>query len=170
MDRIIRGANWWIEETNQRLRTRSAKLPDLKRVTDKFVAGGGFFTFTMPGEIEELSAEFELNGGHEDIRSLFGREPGDWTTFIYYERLANVGTAGLTNIGRVVRIKGLLTEVSQPKVEGMKADPTKVVFSSIVLYQDVVDGVVVHKFDFFNNTLVLGGKDYNADHNRLLQV
>ncbi len=168
MDRIIRGANWWIETTNQRLRTKSAKLPDLKRTSEKFTAGGGFFTIDMPGEIEGLEAEFELNGAHEDIRSLFGREPGDWVSFIYYERLANVGAAGLTNIGRVVRIKGLVTEVGQSKVEAMKADPVKIKFATIILYQDVVNAVVVHKFDYFNNQLILNGVDYTADHNRLI--
>jgi len=168
MDRIIRGANWWIETTNQRLRTKSAKLPDLKRTTEKYVASGGFFTVALPGEIDELDSEFELNGAHEDIRSLFGREPGDWVSFIYYERLANVTGSGLTNLGRVVRIKGLVNEVNQSKVEGLKADPVKVKFSTIVLYQDVVNSVVVHKFDFFNNQLVMNGVDYSAEHNRLI--
>lgn len=170
MDRIIRGANWWMEEINQRLRTKTAKLPDLKRTTDKFVAGGGFFTFSMPGEIDELDAEFELNGAHEDVRGRFGREAGDWTTITYYERLANIGPAGLANIGRVVRIKGLVTEVAQSKVEGQKADAVKVKFSSIVLYQDVVGGKIVHKFDYFNNKLIMNGIDYGAEHNRLLYV
>ncbi len=168
MDRIIRGANWWIETTNQRLRTKSAKLPDLKRATEKYVASGGFFTLELPGEIDGLEAEFELNGAHEDIRSLFGREPGDWTSFIYYERLANVTGTGLTNLGRVVRIKGLVNEVAQSKVEGLKADPVKVKFSSIILYQDVVNSVVVHKFDYFNNQLIMNGTDYSAEHNRLI--
>lgn len=168
MDRIIRGANWWIETTNQRLRTKSAKLPDLKRATEKFVPGGGFFGLEVPGEIDGLESEFELNGAHEDIRTLFGREPGDWTSFIYYERLANVTGGGLTNIGRVVRIRGLVTEVEQPKVEGLKADPSKIKFTTIVLYQDVVNSKIVHKFDFFNNVLILNGVDYTAEHNRLI--
>lgn len=168
MDRIIRGANWWCEDINQRLRTKSAKLPDLKRTTEKFIASGGFFAMGMPGEIDELSAEFELNGAHEDIRGRFGREAGDWTTLTYYEHLANIGPASLANIGRVVRIKGLVNEVGQPKVEGQKADPTKIVFSSIVLYQDVVKGVIVHKFDYFNNKLIMNGVDYGAEHNRLI--
>jgi len=170
MDRIIRGANWWMEEINQRLRTDSAKLPDLKRATEKFVASGGFFVVAMPGEIDELSAEFELNGAHEDLRGRFGREAGDWTTLTYYERLANVGPASLVNIGRVVRIKGLINEVAQSKVEGQKADPVKIVFSSIVLYQDIVGGKVVHKFDFFNNKLIINGVDYGAEHNRMIHA
>lgn len=170
MDRIIRGANWWIETTNQRLRTKSAKLPDLKRADEKFVAGGGFFTLSMPGEISELEADFELNGAHEDIRSLFGREPGDWVTFIYYERLAEITSGGLKNIGRVVRLKGLVTDVEQPKVEGMKADPTKIKMTSIVLYQDLVGGKNVHKFDWFNNQLIINGVDYTAEHNQLIMA
>lgn len=170
MDRIIRGANWWMEEINQRLRTDSAKLPDLKRATEKFVASGGFFTVSMPGEIEELEAEFELNGAHEDVRSRFGREAGDWTTITYYERLANIGPARLVNIGRVVRIKGLVSEVGQPKIKGQKPEQTKIKFSSIILYQDVVAGRIVHKFDFFNNKLIINGLDYGAEHNRMIHA
>ncbi len=170
MDRIIRGANWWIETTNQRLRTKSSKLPDLKRASDKLTLSGGFYTIDLPGEIEGLEAEFELNGAHEDIRAHFGKEPGDWTTLIYYERLANVSSGGLTNIGRVVRIRGLLTEVDQSKVEGLKADPVKIKFATIVLYQDSVNSTYVHKFDFFNNQLIINGTDYSAEHNRLISA
>lgn len=168
MDRIIRGANWWIETTNQRLRTKSSKLPDLKRSTEKYIAGGGWFALEVPGEIDGLEAEFEMNGAHEDIRTLFGREPGDWVSFIYYERLSNIGPVGLANIGRVVRIKGLLTEVAQSKVEGLKADPVKIKFATIILYQDIVNGSNVHKFDYFNNQLIINGVDYTAEHNRLV--
>ena len=168
MDRIIRGANWWIETTNQRLRTKSAKLPDLKRTLEKFVPGGGIMALGIPGEVDELESEFELNGAHEDIRALFGREPGDWTSIIYYERLSDVGPAGLKDLGRVVRLKGLFTEVGQSKVEGMKADPVKIKMTSIVLYHDIVDGKTVHKLDFYNNQLIIDGVDYTATHNRLI--
>lgn len=165
-DRVIMGANWWNDTLNCRKRMESAQLPSLKRARDAFVAGGGFFRVSLPQEIEELEARLNLRGSHDDIRGLFGREPGDWTTFYYYERLRDL-MAG-KNYGRVVTLKGLVMDVEQPRVQGKKADTTNFTMGCIVLYHDVVDGKTVHKFDFDKNGLIINGVDYGAEHNRLI--
>lgn len=175
MDSIIRGANWYVEELNQRKRLEECRLPRLSREMTQMVLGGGFFGLELPAEIAPLTAEASLNGSHDDIRSRFGREPGDWTTCYYYESLLNVfptGAAGAgkpTLKGRVVILKGLLNEVEQPAVRGVKAGgQTRFTWSSIILYHDVVDGRTIHKFDVENNTLIINGQNYTAEHNRIL--
>jgi hypothetical protein len=165
-DSVIQGANGGCGTLNCRKRMDSVQLPRLNKARDAFVAGGGFFRMSMPGEIEELEARLSLRGSHEDIRGLFGREPGDWTTFTYYERLRDLMKG--VNRGRVVTLKGLIQEVEQPRVTGKRADVTNYTIGSIVLYEDIVDGKLVHLMDFDNNQLVMNGVDYSAEHNRLI--
>lgn len=165
-DSVIYGANWYIDTLNCRKRLDEVQVPRLAKAKETFIAGGGFFRLAVPSEIEELEAPFGLFGSHEDVRSLFGREPGDWTTFYYYERLRDIING--RNRGRLVILKGLVNETEQPKVKGKRADMTRYTVGSIILYHDVVDGRTVHKFDFDNNQLVINGIDYSAEHNRLI--
>ena len=165
-DRVIMGANWYVDTLNCRKRLESAQLPRLNKAVESFVTGGGWFKLSVPMEIEELTATITLKGAHEDIRQLFGKEPGDWTTFYYYERLRDI-MAG-TNLGRVVILKGLVQEGQQPRVTGKRADMTSYTIGSIVLYQDTTNGVVVHKMDYDNNQLVMNGQDYSQAANTLI--
>lgn len=166
MDSIIMGANWFVAELNQRLRIDTLQLPALKKKMEEMTPGGGFMSLDVPGEVEPLEAPFALNGSHADIRSLFGREPGDWTNFFYYERLRDF-RAG-RNLGRVTHLRGLVNEVEQPEVKGKKGESAKYKVGTIVLYRDIVDGRLVHLFDYFNNRLVINGQDYTAEANRLI--
>lgn len=167
MDRIIYGANWYIDSLNMRLSLARVKLPDMKHVYETLVLGGGWFGLEVPSEIEPLRAEFSLNGGHEYVRRLFGKEPGDYTTFHYYERLRDIMEG--QNRGRYVRIRGLVGEVTQPEVRGKKANEvTAYGIRTIMLYEDVMDGQVIHRMDVKNNRLIIDGIDYTAEHNSII--
>ncbi|MBB4066283.1 phage major tail tube protein [Gellertiella hungarica] len=179
MDRIIRGANWYCNEINQRLRVDETTLPELSREMMSFVMGGGYFAMELPAEIQPLTCEQTVNGVHEDLKSRFGREPGDWTTVTYYENLLNVFPQSANGevqagakpqlTGRVVFLKGLLNGYAQAGVKGMKSSgATRLRWSSIVLYHDIFNGKTVHKFDLQNNTLIIDGVNYTAEHNRLI--
>ncbi|WP_137136988.1 phage major tail tube protein [Rhizobium sp. FKY42] len=178
MDRLIRGSNWYCNEINQRLRIDETTLPALTREMLPFVMGGGWFGLELPAEVQPLTSEMTVNGVHEDLKARFGREPGDWTTLAYYENLLNVFPASSTGEvgsgtvqlkGRVVTMKGLLNEYVQGGVKGQKSTgATRLKWSSIVLYQDMMDGVIVHKFDVQNNTLIINGVNYTAEHNRII--
>lgn len=179
MDRIIRGANWYCNEINQRLRADTTALPALSRELMQVVMGGGWFGMELPAEIQPLSCDMEVNGVHEDLKTRFGREPGDWTTVTYYESLLNVFPAASTGevtteskpqlTGRVVFLKGLLNSYEQPGVKGMKSSgPTRLRWSSIVLYHDIMNGKTIHKFDVQNNELIIDGTNYTAEHNQII--
>ncbi|MFC6447157.1 phage major tail tube protein [Shinella zoogloeoides] len=180
MDGLIRGANWYCGEINQRLRADETTLPVLRREMMQLVMGGGWFSFELPAEVQPLTAEMTVEGVHKDLKARFGREPGDWTTVSYYENLLNVFPSNSTgevangaaqNLGRVVFLKGLLNEYAQAGVKGQKSSgKTRLVWSSIVLYHDILDGQTVHKFDVQNNTLIIDGINYTAEHNRLIRA
>ncbi|WP_246775854.1 phage major tail tube protein [Methylobacterium aquaticum] len=165
-DRVIMGANWYVDRLNCRLGLVQCRMPRLTKAKDAFVAGGGFFRLAIPYEIEELEAQFSMRGSHEQVRKLFGYEPGEYTTFYYYERLRDI-MAG-RNVGRVVMLKGLVNEVEQSQVRGKKGEDVQYTIGSIVLYHDIHDGQTVHKFDFRNNQLVMDGVDYSLEHNQLV--
>jgi hypothetical protein len=40
--------------------------------------------------------------------------------------------------------------------------------ATIVHYHDRQDGQTVHKFDYFNNTVIAGGDDLTSSHNSLI--
>lgn len=176
MDNIIRGANWYCEEINNAFRTDEVKLPVLTRDMTEIVASGGWFAIDLPGHIKPLEAEMDMNGSHSNLRRRFGREPGDWTTVTYYENLIDIfptgENAGKPKLkGRTVIMKGLLNEVSQSGVKGVKASgTTKLKWGTIYLYHDLVDGETVHKMNAKTNTLIINGVNYTAEHNRLLRI
>lgn len=175
MDSIIRGANWYCENTNQAFRTEQVQLPDLEREMDTLSISGGFFALDLPGQVKALTSEIEVNGSHDDLRSNFGREPGDWSKVVYYESLLNVFPTGDNTgpklKGRVVIMKGLLIKVGQPAIKNIKAGgTTKYTWGTLILYHDMVDGKTIHKVDVPRNVLVINGKNYTAEHNRLLRI
>lgn len=169
MDRIIYGGNAYLNTSNLRLSLARFKLPDLRRAKETLTMGGGFFKLDIPYEIEPLESTFSLNGGHEYVRAEFGKEPGDYSTLYWYERIRDIRLeAEKRNRGRVVMMKGLLDEVGQPEVEGKKAGPTQYKWATIVDYRDILDGKVIHQMTPETNTLIIDGKNYSEEHNQFI--
>lgn len=164
---VVYGGNLWLKSDNLALSVARIKLPDLKRAMVDISSSGSFFGMQVPAEVEALTAEFDLNGPDKRARIKFGRDPGDWTELYYYERIREL-VAG-QDIGRVVYLKGLITEVTPADTEKNKAKgPMKFRMATIVHYHDRQDGQTVHKFDYFNNTVIAGGDDLTSSHNSLI--
>lgn len=164
---VIYGGNVWLKDQNLALSVARFKLPDLRRAMIDISASGSYFGLQVPGEIEALVAEFDLNGPDKRVRIKFGRDPGDWTELYYYERIKEL-VAG-RDIGRVVYLKGLITEITQQGVEKTKASgPMGIRMATIVHYHDRQDGETIHKFDYFNNTVIADGVDLTENHNSLV--
>jgi P2 family phage contractile tail tube protein len=164
---IIYGGNVWLKDQNLALSCSKFKLPDLSRAMRDIEASGSYFGMKVPAEIEAMEASLELNGPDERVRIKFGREPGDWTELYYYERIKEI-VAG-ADIGRVVYLKCLVSKIEQPETTQNKASGnTKITFGTVVHYHDRQDGRTVHKFDYFNNTVVVDGVDLTATHNQMI--
>jgi hypothetical protein len=167
MDRTIYGGNVYLNTRNLRLPLAKAKPPNLRRATETLKTS--FFSLAVPYEIEELEFSFSLNGGHEYVRAEFGKEPGDWSTLYYYERIRDIRKeAEKRNIGRVLMCTGLISEVEQPEIEGKKAGPTQYKLGSIIDYRDIFDGRVIHQMTIETNTLVIDGVNYSEEHNQIV--
>ncbi|SCM75451.1 conserved hypothetical protein [uncultured Pleomorphomonas sp.] len=164
---VVFGGNLWLKDVNLALSVSRGKLPDLRRAMTDIGSSGSYFGMQIPGEIEALTAEFDLNGPDKRIRARFGREPGDWTELYWYERIRDI-VAG-KDVGRMVYLKGLVNELTTASTSKGRADgPFGFKFTTIVHYLDREDGQTIHKFDYFNNTLVCDGEDLTATHNSLI--
>lgn len=147
MDNIVRGGNWYFDALNTWRVLDEVELPGLAHAMDSFTPGGHHMGVEWPEEMEPLSATIKLKSSDAQIRSLFGREPGNYITATYYERLLSYRTG--EQKGRMITLKGLLTEHKQDTVKGLKAAGVSVKFSTLVYYHDVYDGRSIHRFDFF---------------------
>jgi hypothetical protein len=59
-----------------------------------------------------------------------------------------------------------VTKVTQSKVTGKKGDASGYAVGSIVEYRDIVDGKEIHRFDLFNNHLIMNGVNYSQSPQR----
>jgi len=147
MDAIVRGGNWYFDQLNAWRVLDEVTLPEITFNTDDFTPGGHHMGVSWPEDMAPLKASIKLRSDDPRVRALCGKQPGDYVTATYYENLRSFRDG--SNRGRVIVMKGLLVSVKAEARRGMKASGTDYEFSSIVRYEDVVDGAVVHRFDQF---------------------
>ncbi len=157
MDSIVRGGNWYFGVLNAWRVLDEVTLPEITFNTDDFTPGGHVMGVSWMEDLQPLKATIKMRSDDPRIRALCGRQPGDYIDATYYENLRSFRTG--ENKGRVITMKGLITSIKADARKGVKASGTEYEFSSIVRYEDVVDGVVVHRFDQFvgPGATVVGG-------------
>ena len=161
MDYVVRGANILLSDATNTYNlwqvADELQVPDLKRAMDQFTAGGHMMGVEFPEEFAPLTSHFKLKTDDPRIRQFCGHEPGHYDTLTHYENLTSFRNGN--NSGRVITIRGLLNEVKADKRKGLKTAMTEYVFSTIVFYQDMVGGQLVHQFDYFGGpgATVVGG-------------
>jgi hypothetical protein len=163
MDNVIRGGNWYWDIFNAWRVLEEVETPALKRATDKFTPSGHHLGVQWPEEFEPLTAKIKHKTNDPEIRGLCGREPGNWVQATYYENLTSFRTG--ESRGRICVLKGLINEVKQAAVKGLKISGVEYEFSTIVYYHDMYDGRTVHKFDYFvgpPGTIVNGSNPFGA--------
>lgn len=147
MDNVIRGGNWYFDVINTWRVLDEVTTPELKHAEDKFTPGGHMMEVNWQEELQALESTIKTKTADPEIISMLGRLPGDYITATWYENLLSFRTG--QNRGRVIVMKGLITEAKQAAVKGHKAAGRDYKFSNIVYYNDVVDGRLIHRFDFF---------------------
>jgi phage tail tube protein FII len=163
MDNVIRGGNWYFNEINTWRVLDTVQVPNLKYALESFTAGGHMMGVEWPEELEPLTSTIKLKTNDPDLRALCGRQPGNYVTGTYYENLASFRDG--SNKGRVLQLKGLISEVAQDEVKSLKAAMVTYTFSTIVLYRDMVDGRVIHQFNAMTgpqDTLIDGNNPFSA--------
>ncbi|MBY6243733.1 phage major tail tube protein [Methylosinus sp. Sm6] len=157
MDNVVRGCNWWFDLLNTWRVLDEVTLPEMTFATDDFGSGGHVMDVAWPEQLQALKATIKLRTDDPRIRGLCGRQPGDYVQATYYENLRSFRTG--ESKGRIITLKGLLNSVKAEARKGVKASGTEYEFSTLVYYEDIVDGSVVHRFDYFSGAAatVVGG-------------
>jgi hypothetical protein len=158
MDYIVRGGNWYFDALNAWRVLDEVTLPAVAFNEEDFAPGGHHMAVAWPEELQALKATIKLKSDDPRVRALCGRQPGDYISATYYENLRSFRTG--ENKGRVITLKGLVNSVKPDARKGVKTSMTEYEFSTIVRYEDVYDGVVVHRFDQFEGpgATVVGGQ------------
>lgn len=157
MEAIVRGGNWYFDALNAWRVLDEVTLPEITFNTADFAPGGHHMGVSWQEDLAPLKASIKLKSDDPRVRALCGKQPGDYLSATYYENLRSFRDG--TNKGRIITMKGLLVSVKAEARRGVKASGTDYEFSSIVRYEDIVDGVVVHRFDHFAGpgATVVGG-------------
>lgn len=158
MDNIVRGCNWYFDALNAWRVLDEVTLPELTFNTEDFTPGGHNMSVAWPEEMQALKATIKLKSDDPRVRGLCGKQPGDYITATYYENLRSFRTG--ENKGRVITMKGLLNSVKAEVRKGVKSSMTEYEFSSIIRYEDIINGAVIHRFDQFAGpgATVIGGQ------------
>ncbi len=163
MDNIVRGCNWYFDQFNTWRVLDEVTLPEITFSTEDFTPGGHMMAVAWPEEMQPLKATIKLKNDSPFIRGLCGRQPGNYVKATYYENQRSYRNGN--NKGRIITLKGLMNSVKADVRKGVKSSMTEYEFSSIVYYEDIVDAVVVHRFDQFMGpgATVIGGAALFAD-------
>jgi phage tail tube protein FII len=157
MDNIVRGCNWYFDQLNGWRVLDEVTLPEVTFNTEDFTPGGHMMGVAWAEDMQPLKATIKLKSDDPRVRALCGKQPGDYITATYYENLRSFRDG--SNKGRIITMKGLLNSVKAEVRKGVKSSMTEYEFSTIVYYEDIVDGSVVHRFDQFAGpgATVVGG-------------
>lgn len=170
MDNVIRGANWYFDVINTWRVLDEVRLPEFSRALEAFGSAAGNWDVEWPENFEAMTATIKLKNNDPAIRSLAGREPGDYITAYYYEHLKDFQSGAAR--GRIIVLKGLINKIADDPKQQMKATGIEYTFSTIVFYHDMFDGRSIHKLDWFAGpgaTIVDGNQPF-ADMARLIAV
>jgi P2 family phage contractile tail tube protein len=161
MDNIVRGGNWYFDALNLWRVLDEVELPEIKHAVESFTPAGHMMGVEWPEEIEAMKAMIKTKNNDPRLRALCGRQPGNYVAATYYENLVSYRDG--TNRGRLIILRGLMTEVKQAAVKGLKIAGVDYTFSTLVYYHDLYDGRSVHKFDYFagpGETIVDGERPF----------
>ena len=166
---IMRGFNLYVDEDkNLFLEIEEMKLPKIEDETDEFSPGGSDYTIDVPVGIAKLEAQFKLKGRGPLIRQLSAEKPGKRRRFTAYELIVDEQTG--EEVQRVVTMEGRISAADPETSKRKEMVGYDYTLGSITLYEDVHDGDIIHRFNFFTNERTVDGVDLNATSNRLLGI
>lgn len=142
------------------------QLPSFEEQYSDHRAGGAPVAIEIDTVVARLECNFSLLGITPQVMALVHSWSAQNNIFTGYlvirDRVSGNAIQGIANLtGRL----GKATPQNYRRGDVMN---TAYAIRSIVKYKLTVGGKSIYEWDFFNNTLIIGGVDQNADVNNLL--
>lgn len=169
---IMEAANLFVGShdtaNSKHLTLEELKLPDLQETLVDHNPGGGKVGVEFAVGVEKLEPTFNLKGWDPVLLRSFGLGSSLRQTFTAY------GVIRDKRSGRALEAKaimeGRLSKISSGAFQRGEAQSHEYSINEVLHYELFFDGAEELYWDFFTNTLRLGGVDPDPAHNSILRI
>lgn len=155
-------------ENSKHLTLEELKLPDLKEVLVDHQPGGGKVGVEFAVGVEKLEPTFKLKGWDMPLLRQFGAGSPIRNRFTAYGVIRDKRT-GRAIEGKAV-IEGRLSQISPEAFQRGEAMAHDYSINEVMHYEIHFDGQEELYWDFFTNTVRLGGVDRDPEFNNILRI
>lgn len=169
---IMEAANLFVGDHDPRnskfLTLEELKLPDLQEAMVDHNPGGGKVGVEFAVGIQKLEPTFKLKGWDAPLLRIFGLGSTVRKLFTAYGVIRDKRSGRALEAMAV--IEGRLSKVAPDAFKRGEAMDFEYAISEVMHYELFFDGNEELYWDFFTNTLRLGGVDPDPDFNSILRI
>jgi len=144
------------------------KLPDLVEMYQEHLAGGSAVQVEFSVAIQKFEPTFKLKGFDPDLLTQFGLGAKKRTMFTGYGIMRNARSGEA--IQAIASIEGRLGKAAPDAMKRGELPGHEYAINEVMHYELTFGGRELIYWDFFTNTLRMGGVDQTAETNRLLGI
>lgn len=144
------------------------KLPDLQEMFQDHLAGGAPVQVEFAVGIQKLEPTFKLKGFDPDLLVQFGLGSKKLTRFTGYGVMRDQRTGEA--IQSIATIEGRLGKAAGDEQKRGELAGYEYAINQVMHYELTFGGRELMYWDYFTNTLRMGGVDQQAETNRLLGI
>jgi P2 family phage contractile tail tube protein len=169
---IMEGANLFCgdhdPEKDKKLTLKELKLPDLQEVLVDHMPGGGKLGVEFAVGVQKLEPTFKLEGWDMLLLRQFGASTQQRRTYTAYGAIRDKRS------GRVIQAKAImearLSKIAPDAFTRGESMGHDYALNECLHYEVYFDGAEELYYDFFTNTLRLGGVDPDPGFNQALAI
>jgi P2 family phage contractile tail tube protein len=165
MPRILKNFNVFNDGINYVGIAQKVKLPDLKRVMEKYRGGGMNGPISVDLGQDELSAEHEYGGPERQIFEQWGITTADGVLLRFAGALQRDNDGSVTAVEVIMR--GRHSEANFPEAEGGKQNTFKVK-TALTYFKYSEDGNPIIEIDLINMIEIVNGTDRLAEQRKAI--
>lgn len=169
---IMEAANLFCGEhdpaNSKHLTLEELKLPDLQEVLVDHQPGGGKVGVEFAVGMEKLEPTFKLKGWDMPLLRQFGLGTLGRNTFTAYGVIRDK-RSGRPLEGKAV-MEGRLSRIAPDAFQRGEAMSHEYAINEVLHYEIHFDGQEELYYDFFTNTVRLGGADRDPEFNNILRI
>lgn len=155
-------------ENSKHLTLEELKLPDLQEVLIDHQPGGGKVGVEFAVGMEKLEPTFKLKGWDAPLLRQFGLGTVGRNRFTAYGVVRDKRTGRALEAKAV--IEGRLSRIAPDTFQRGESMGHEYAINEVLHYEVHFDGQEELYWDFFTNTVRLGGQDRDPDFNNILRI